>query len=438
VDDAERIALLRSTELFRDAPPDVLRALAAACDVVQMAQAAVVFEKGSGDDAMYLVADGELELYIGDAMLDRFMPGTCFGEMALLTEQPRTGSVRAASPARLLRLSRGVFRDVLARHPAMAFGVIRDLATKIRSSIDVRLRQHETLRLVRDAFERSVSKAVMDEILATGEPVALMDGKETRATVAFADIRGFTSIAEGLSPRATIQYLNAYLGALADAVFDAGGTVDKFIGDAVMAYFGAPLSGPDDALAATRCALAMPEKLREIDRGQGRPAGARGAPQIGVGIATGVVVAGCVGNARRMEYTVMGDTVNLASRIEGLTKVYGCRVLMCGDTARAVASSLQVRLVDVVRVKGKSASTELYDVVAADAGTSGAASLREGYSTAFARYRAGDFAGAARDFSALGKDFEHDGPTRTLASRCAEFMASAPHDWEGIYTLADK
>ena len=433
MDESDRFMLLRGTELFRDAPPHVLRELATACDVIELPSSAVVFEKGSEDDGMYFVADGELELFIGDATLDRLASGTCFGEMALLTEHPRTASVRTVRQTQLLRLSRAGFRDLLTQHPETSFGIIRELATKIRSSIDVRLHQHESLRLVREAFERSVSKAVMDEVLTNSDPVALMHGKETRATVAFADIRGFTSIAERMSPSETIHYLNEYLGALVDNVMDAGGTIDKFIGDAIMAYFGAPLSGPDDARRAVKCVGRMPEILRAIaesDTGRGRR-----APKIGVGVASGLVVAGCVGNARRMEYTVLGDPVNLASRIEGLTKVYGSLALMCGETAKAVGGDFPLRRVDVVRVKGKSMPTELFDILPSDASANG---LGDAYCSALSRYQAGDFEGAAGDFSDLRRSFERDGPTLTLAERCAAMARSPPAAWDGVFEVTSK
>src|SRR5690606_8766258 len=148
-------------------------------------------------------------------------------------------------------------------------------------------------------------------------------------TVLFSDIRSFTSISENMDPRELLDFLNEYLSGMVESVLQHHGVVDKFIGDAIMAVFGAPVPEPEDPLHAVCAALAMREKLAKINEGFVE----RGLPEIrtGIGLHSGQVVAGNMGHSERMEYTVIGDTVNLASRLEGLTKELGCDVVISDD-----------------------------------------------------------------------------------------------------------
>lgn len=422
------VDLLRKTAFFREVSDATLFAVAGACKLLEVPTGQVIFEKDAAGDGMYVTASGTLEVYIGDAVLDRIEAGDCFGEMALVTSEKRTASVRAATDARLLHLPRDAFREMAAKDPDVAWGAFREMSDKVKSSIDVRLRQHESMRHILGAFERAVSRSIMDEMLASKSPVELMEGTEARATIAFADIRGFTTMAEGMSPHETIRYLNGYLGACVDLVLEAGGTIDKFMGDGIMVYFGAPLSTPSDALHAVECAQRMSRLFSS--NALASPAG-RPAPRVGIGLATGLVIAGGVGNARRMDYTVMGDVVNLASRIEGLTKQYKSDLLFCEETANRVKATLPARFVDAVRVKGKTVATRLYDLVDDEA-------LRTGYAAAMASYREGRFAQAASAFAALRVKHPNDGPTATLAERCVELEKSPPPDWDGTSTATMK
>ena len=242
--------------------------------------------------------------------------------------------------------------DVRAR----VFGVdtFGALATHSNEMVEG-LQQRERIR---EIFGRYVTRQVADEILSGRVPLG---GQRTTATVLFADIRGFTRLSEELAPEEVVALLNEYLGAMVTCVLDGGGVVDKYIGDAIMALFGVPVSlgSPElDAQAAVRCAVQMSAAL---DRLNARRVAAGGLPvELGIGVHTGEVVAGNIGIPERMEYTVIGDTVNLCSRIEGLTRDLGVRVLLSKSCVEHLADSQAVRFVETVTVKGRAQPVSVY------------------------------------------------------------------------------
>jgi adenylate cyclase len=214
--------------------------------------------------------------------------------------------------------------------------------------------------LYKRQFERYVSRQVADKILANPEK-AFWDGERRTATVLFSDIRGFTAMAERIPPEEVVRRLNEYLALMIDIVFQHEGTLDKFIGDAVMAVFGAPMSFGDDEARAVRTAVAMQETAAELGlrwQKAGLP-----AFKIGVGIHTGEVVVGTIGSERRMEYSAIGDTVNVASRMESLNKEHGTTILISGATHAKVASLVRSRFVDRVAVRGREQTIEIYEVL---------------------------------------------------------------------------
>lgn len=243
--------------------------------------------------------------------------------------------------------------DLSARVTVRSADDVGTLAAGFNAMVDGLARGEE----VRATFGRYVSPRVMEKILS-GQ--VAQDGEVRVATVLFVDLRGFTAMSEKRSARDVVKVLNRYLEVLVEAVVANGGVVDKFIGDAVMAAFGAPVSQGDDAMNAVRAALAMVqgvEALRPTQLAQGEP-----ALDIGVGIHTGEVLAGNVGSARQLQYTLIGDTVNTASRIEQLTKSTGARVLVSETTWRAVEGRVVGRALEPVEVKGKREKLVLYEV----------------------------------------------------------------------------
>ncbi|MCK5802476.1 MAG: adenylate/guanylate cyclase domain-containing protein [Lentisphaeria bacterium] len=214
---------------------------------------------------------------------------------------------------------------------------------------------------IRGAFSKYVSADVVAEMVRDPEKLSLA-GQEREVTIMFSDIRGFTGISELFTAVELAAFLNEYLTEMTDIVLDLGGTVDKFIGDAVMAFWGAPLDNPEHARFGIDCALRMQERLVEL-RADWE---ARGLPpiRIGVGLNTGLVSVGNMGSRDRFDYTVMGDNVNLSSRLEGLTKQYGVGNLISESTRESARWETRSRFVDRVRVKGRQEPVRIYEALA--------------------------------------------------------------------------
>ena len=212
---------------------------------------------------------------------------------------------------------------------------------------------------MKSTMSRYMSKEVADQVLEAGE--TLLGGKDQRVSILFSDIRNFTHVAEELGARETVAMLNEYFSDMVDVVFRYGGILDKYIGDSIMAVFGSPLSRPDDADHAVAVANQMLVTLQALN--QRRISSGRPRIDIGVGIATGQVIAGSIGSPKRMEYTAIGDSVNLASRLEGATKVYGVKILISESTVRDLQKPVRLREIDLMRVKGKDQPVAVYEAL---------------------------------------------------------------------------
>ena len=273
---------------------------------------------------------------------------------------------------------------------------------------------------LKGTMRRFLSPQVIEEVLGRDDDALF--GASTTASVLFADIRGFTTLSERLSPRETVETLNRVFTDLYDAVADAGGVLDKYLGDAVMAVFGAPIARPGDAGNAVGSALAML-----------RAAAAHGL-RLGAGIATGEVVAGTIGSPKRMEYTVIGDSVNLAARLQDLTKWYGVELLVCGATAAALPTGFPMRELDLIRVRGRRGATRLFQVFHVEHGTAPDPASIEHYAEGRARMVRGEWEGAAAAFAEASRADPEDRPALLMRDR-AERLAGLgwPADWDGVW-----
>ncbi len=214
-------------------------------------------------------------------------------------------------------------------------------------------------RKFREAFAKYVSPQVVDEISKNIDDLKVDVGDRRDITILFSDIRDFTGMSENLAPEEVVRRLNIYFKAMVEVVFQFDGTLDKYVGDAIMAFFGAPKGDPNHATKACRCALGMREELKKVNE---RLESEGIAPmRIGIGINTGEVVVGNVGSERRMEYTVIGDNVNLASRLEGMNKEFGTTIII-SEYTRAQAPDFSVRDLGSVHVKGKERTVRIYEL----------------------------------------------------------------------------
>ncbi|MEW5903665.1 MAG: adenylate/guanylate cyclase domain-containing protein [Pseudomonadota bacterium] len=269
------------------------------------------------------------------------------------------------------------------------------------------------------------------------DPEAAKIGGDTKdVTVLFTDIKGFTSFSESHAPQVVVSRLNEYLGEMVKIIEQHDGTIDKFIGDAVMAYWGAPLAQPDHARLAMACMAAMAERMGSL-RAQWQ---AEGVPPFAIrgGMHSGEVVAGNVGFAgKKMEYTVIGDTVNLASRLEGTAKYYGITYLVSEATQALAADVCAYRELDKIRVVGKHLPVTIYEPQIGPDALSADHLAR--FHAASALYRQRDWAGAQAAFAELLQTLPEDRPCQLYVERCAYFLAQPPaEDWDGVFNRAEK
>lgn len=274
------------------------------------------------------------------------------------------------------------------------------------------------------SFRKYVPADLVGDLVRSGQE-AMLGGERINATIYFSDIAGFTPVAEQLRPEEIVEHLGAYLQAMSDGVARHGGTVDKFIGDAVMAFWNAPRPNPAHAAAACRAALA---NQRELDRlnGQWRAAG-KPVFLTRIGLHTGPVVVGNIGSEHRMNYTVIGDSVNLASRLEALNKLYGTRILISETTRAAAGAAVTARPVDCASIKGKTAAVTVYELLGeAEAETPEQADFRRLTEEAFAHYQRGDHARAAAAYRDLLKRWPADGVAAVLLKHCEDLASNSP------------
>jgi class 3 adenylate cyclase len=288
-------------------------------------------------------------------------------------------------------------------------------------------------RLLRQSFALYLAPALIEKMLSSNKPPVL--GGETRnVTVYFSDIADFSAIAEKIPPTELVAAMNEYLSAMTDVIEAHGGFVDKYFGDAIVAVFGAPLDDPHHATNAVRAALRCAASLAMLDRVS---AAFGGTVRQRIGLNSGEALVGNIGSRRRFNYTVMGDVVNLASRLEGSNKLYGTTVIASEATVTLTGRTFVWRELDAIRVKGRRQAVRIFEPL----GVAGEVapelpSRAQAYGAGLTRYRARDFAAAAEQF-ALGA---HDDPPSALFLERARQLAQQPPGpgWEPVSAQEEK
>ena len=287
------------------------------------------------------------------------------------------------------------------------------------------------------SFGKYVPTDLIREMFATGRE-ATPGGDRRRITISFCDLANFTSLAELLPPEKLVVQLGDYFGRFSADIVAEKGTVDKYIGDAIMAFWGAPTPSTDHAVAACLAALRNQETLEDLHR-QWR---ADGRPELvaRIGIMTGDVIVGNIGSPARLNYTAMGDAVNMASRLEGLGKVYGTRILIGEPTYLEAKEVILARPVDWVSVKGKSEGMLIYELLALkEKAGPDLVDLARLSTLALGFYRSREWEEALALFDEILHLRPFDGPATVLAERCRGFLEMPPaKDWDGVHHMASK
>lgn len=295
------------------------------------------------------------------------------------------------------------------------------------------LNEQARARLIRKTFEHYVAQSVVDEMLRHPEKVKL-DAVRRDLTVLFMDIRGFTSVSETMEPVQLVSLLNEFFTPMTRIVLEHGGTLDKYMGDCLMAFFGAPIAYDDHAFRACRATLAMRDELAWLNdqwHKNGRLP-AHLSLGIGIGLNSGEMAVGNVGSEDVFGYTVIGDSVNLGSRIEGLNKEYHSQILVTESTVQSAGQGFLFREIDWVRVKGKQKPVAIYELLSQEPAASRDLERAGRFAQGLGAYRVRDFAAGAEIFADLMERFD-DGPAEVFRERCLAFQNDPPPlEWDGV------
>jgi adenylate cyclase len=267
----------------------------------------------------------------------------------------------------------------------------------------------------------------------------MLGGQAQVATVLFSDIRSFTSLSEKMSAGEIVSMLNDYFTVMVDIIFKYNGILDKYIGDAILAVFGAPFASEEDADNTVRAAIGMMSELNKFNKE--RATEGKDLIHIGVGINTDEVLSGNIGSMKRMDYTVIGDGVNLASRLEGANKFYRTNILISEFTQKALKGSYTSREVDIIKVKGKDKPVGIYEIMDYQDETTfpNMKDVLVLYNEGLDNYRMKKWQEAMACFEKAISMNEGDGLSRLYLERCQEFLENPPEEsWDGVWVMKSK
>ena len=295
-------------------------------------------------------------------------------------------------------------------------------------------------RFIHDTFSHYLAPQVIEALIEDPSRIRL-GGERRELTILFSDIRGFTTLSETMGPQELAQFLNRYLGVMTDLILTHRGVIDKYIGDAIMAFWGAPLDDDKHALHGVLSALSMVSGLEKFNA-ENQTLGLAKI-DVGIGLNAGAVTVGNMGSEKRFDYTVIGDEVNLASRLESLTKTYSVNIIVSENVLSAItpedriAHKIVSREIDRVRVKGKHQPVTIFEILAPAKAMRLKAHM-EIFASALAHYYAGHWSDAINALETFLSEVEHDGPARLLLERCQEFVNDTPINWDGAFEMKHK
>ena len=286
------------------------------------------------------------------------------------------------------------------------------------------------LRSSLKSFQRYVPSSLVKKLISSGK-IAEVDGENIELSFLFSDISNFTHLAEHTDPQQLMQFLSEYFETMTQAVTQANGTLDKYIGDAVMAFWNAPLPVPDHALRACQTAVDMLNRMQVLNQKwikQGLPKLA-----IRIGINSGFAIVGNVGSRERLNYTAIGDNVNLGSRLEALNKIYGTQIIVSQTTYEWVKNHFTFRFLDQVAVRGKEQGVAIYELVTDT--TTNLIAYQPQFRSAFNHYQQGDWKGSLSQFEALTELYPNDQLAKLFIKRCKLLIETNPAQWDGIWRM---
>jgi adenylate cyclase len=289
---------------------------------------------------------------------------------------------------------------------------------------------------MKSTMSRYIDPGIADQLMSEGKDI--MGGQETVATLLFSDVRSFTTITETLGAQGTVQLLNEYFDIMVEAITEQGGMVDKFIGDAIMAGFGIPVAHDDDEDRGVRAGINMISRLwewNEIREKEGKM-----AIEMGLGLNTDKVVSGNIGSSKRMDYTMIGDGVNLAARLESACKQYSARILISDYTYEKLKGTYQIRYIDDVIVKGKTEPVGVREVLDFhnSATFPNLMDTVNHFNEGRVSFKAGEWDKAIKSFKECLRANPADKLSDIYIERCSIMKKKNPKDWDGVWVMTSK